>query len=131
MKIILQLKTILIKILDPLGANYYGYLAAVNGRNGRIFQTGISTFDDNSFDGKEYTKTISGDVNGYFSVGDTVTVKLGNSEKLFYDAWISINLLRSQNQNAIITSSRIVGNIKGCLGYWSGVGGDKKSIVIK
>lgn len=133
-------KTVWIKILDPAGVNYYRYATEVNGKHSA--QAEVSTFNDKAFEGKEYIKAIDsgmdneeqdmhGGVSGYFTVGDTITVKLGNTQKSYYDAWTTIDFKRTQNMNPFMNPTRIVGNIKGCLGYWSGIGGDKKSIVLK
>jgi hypothetical protein len=133
-------KTVWVKILDPLETNYYRYTSDVNGKHGP--QPEISTIGDKAFSGKEFTKAIDsglaneeqdmhGGVSGYFKVGDTITVKWANAEKTYYDVWTSIDFKRSQNQNPFMNPTRIVGNIQGCLGYWSGLGVDVKSIVLK
>lgn len=133
-------KTVCVKILDPDGINYYRYTSEVNKQHGP--QPEISTISDKAFNGKEYTKAIDsglaneeqdmhGGVSGYFTVGDTITVKWANVEKSYYDLWTTIDFKRSQNQNPFMNPTRIVGNINGCLGYWSGLGVDAKSIVLK
>jgi hypothetical protein len=133
-------KTVWVRILDPVGTNYYRYTSEVNRQHGT--QPDISTVSDKGFDGKEYKKAIDsglkneeqdlhGGVSGYFSIGDTITVKWANAEKSYYDAWATIDFKRSQNQNPFMNPTRVVGNIKGCLGYWSGLGVDAKSIVLK
>jgi len=133
-------KTVWIKILDPEVTNYYRYTSEVNGQHG--FQPEISTVSDKGFNGKEYQKAVDsglkneeqdmhGGVSGYYVIGDTVTVKWANAEKSYYNAWATIDFKRSQNQNPFMNPTRIVGNIKGCLGYWSGLGVDVKSIVLK
>jgi hypothetical protein len=133
-------KTVWVKISDPLAINYYRYTSEVNSQHGP--QPEISTISDKGFNGKEYTKAIDsglkneeqdmhGGVSGYFIIGDTVTVKWANAEKSYYDAWATIDFKRSQNQNPFMNPTRIVGNIKGCLGYWSGLGVDTKSIILK
>lgn len=133
-------KTVWVKILDPIGTNYYRYTSEVNGKHGA--QPEISTIIDKAFDGNEYTKAVDsgqdneeqdmhGGVSGYYKIGDTVTVKWANVEKSYYDAWTSIDFKRTQNQNPFMNPTRIVGNIKGCLGYWSGMGVDAKTIILK
>lgn len=133
-------KTVWVKILDPIETNYYRYTSEVNGKHGP--QPEISTISDKAFNGKEYSKAIDsglgnedqdmhGGVSGYFVIGDTITVKWANSEKSYYDAWTTIDFKRTQNQNPFMNPTRIVSNIKGCLGYWSGLGVDAKSIVLK
>lgn len=135
-----SLKTVWIKINDPLETNYYRYITEVNG--GHSVQAEMSTVNDNAFNGKEYVKAIDsglkneeqdmhGGVSGYFRVGDTITVKWANVEKSYYDTWTSIDFKRSQNQNPFMNPTRIVGNIDGCLGYWSGMGVNAKSIILK
>ncbi|NOU45668.1 MAG: DUF4249 domain-containing protein [Bacteroidales bacterium] len=133
-------KTVWVKISDPEVTNYYRYSSEVNGQHG--FQPEISTVSDKGFNGKDYQKAVDsglkneeqdmhGGVSGYYVIGDTVTVKWANAEKSYYDAWATIDFKRSQNQNPFMNPTRIVGNIKGCLGYWSGLGVDVKSIVLK
>ena len=133
-------KTVWVKILDPAGVNYYRYTSEVNRQHGP--QPEISTVSDKAFNGKEYTKAIDsglaneeqdmhGGVSGYFAIGDTVTVKWANAEKSYYDVWATIDFKRSQNQNPFMNPTHIVSNIKGCLGYWSGLGVDAKSIILK
>jgi hypothetical protein len=133
-------KMVWVKILDPVGVNYYRYTSEVNGQHGP--QPEISTISDKAFNGKEYTKAIDsglaneeqdmhGGVSGYFTVGDTITVKWANVEKSYYDVWATIDFKRTQNQNPFMNPTRIVGNIKGCLGYWSGLGVDSRSVILK
>jgi hypothetical protein len=133
-------KTVWVKILDPSEINYYRYTSEVNGKHGP--QPEISTISDKAFNGKDYTKAIDsglgneeqdmhGGVSGYFKIGDTITVKWANAEKSYYDAWATIDFKRSQDKNPFMNPTRIVGNINGCLGYWSGLGVDAKSIVLK
>ncbi len=133
-------KTVWIKILDPLEINYYRYTSEVNGQHGA--QPEISTVSDKGFNGKEYKKAIDsglaneeqdmhGGVSGYYTIGDTITVKWANVEKSNYDAWATIDFKRTQSKNPFMSPTRIVGNIKGCLGYWSGMGVCEKSIVLK
>jgi hypothetical protein len=133
-------KTVWVKILDPVETNYYRYTSEVNGQHGP--QPEVSTISDKAFDGNEYTKAVDsgldneeqdmhGGVSGYFKVGDTITVKWANVEKSYYDAWTTIDFKRTQNQNPFMNPTRIVGNIKGCLGYWSGMGVDAKTIILK
>ncbi|MFA6403099.1 MAG: DUF4249 domain-containing protein [Salinivirgaceae bacterium] len=133
-------KTVWVKILDPSITNYYRYTSEVNGQHGP--QPEISTVSDKSFNGKEYNKAIDsglaneeqdmhGGVSGYYVIGDTVTVKWANSEKSYYDVWTTIDFRRTQNQNPFMNPTCIVGNIKGCLGYWSGLGVCVKSVVLK
>lgn len=133
-------KTVWVKILDSQETNYYRYTSEVNGKHGP--QPEISTISDKAFNGLEYKKAIDsglkneeqdmhGGVSGYFSIGDTITVKWVNAEKSYYDAWTTIDFKRTQNENPFMNPTRIVGNIKGCLGYWSGLGVSSKSVVLK
>jgi hypothetical protein len=133
-------KTVWVKILDPIGANYYRYTSEVNGQHGP--QPEISTIIDKGFEGKEYKKAIDsglaneeqdmhGGVSGYFKVGDTITVKWANAEKSYYDVWTSIDFKRTQSKNPFMSPTRVVTNIKGALGYWSGLGVDVKSVILK
>lgn len=133
-------KTVWVKILDPQEINYYRYTSEVNGQHGS--QPEISTISDKAFNGREYKKAIDsglkneeqdmhGGVSGYFMTGDTITVKWVNAEKSYYDAWATIDFKRTQNENPFMNPTRIVGNIKGCLGYWSGLGVSVKSVVLK
>ena len=133
-------KTVWVKILDPIGANYYRYTSEVNGKHGP--QPEISTIIDKGFEGKEYKKAIDsglgneeqdmhGGVSGYFRVGDTIAVKWANAEKSYYDVWTTIDFKRTQSKNPFMSPTRIVSNIKGALGYWSGLGVDVKSIILK
>ena len=133
-------KTVWVSILDPIGTNYYRYTSEVNGERGP--QPEISTLTDKAFEGKEFTKAVDsgleneeedihGGVSGYFSLGDTITVYWINAEKSYYNIWTTIDFKRSQNQNPFLNPTRIVGNIDGCLGYWSGLGVDTKTIILE
>lgn len=133
-------KLVWVKIQDPVGINYYKYGSEVNGKHGP--QPEISTIIDDAFEGQEYSKSIDsgleneeddmhGGVSGYFITGDTVTVKWLNVEKSYYDIWTSIDYKRTQSMNPFMEPTRIVGNIDGALGYWSGIGGSAKTIVLK
>lgn len=133
-------KTVWVKIIDPLETNYYRYTSEINGQHSS--QPEISTINDRAFNGREYIKAIDsglkneeqdmhGTVSGYFMTGDTITVKWINAEKSYYDVWTTIDFKRSQNQNPFMNPTRIAGNIKGCLGYWSGLGVESKSIILK
>lgn len=135
-----SLKTVWVKILDPTETNYYRYTSEVNGEHGP--QPEISTISDKSFNGKEYIKAIDsglnneeqdlhGGVSGYFKTGDTITVKWANAEKSYYDAWTTIDFKRTQNKNPFLNPVRVVGNFDGAIGYWSGLGVDVKSIILK
>lgn len=135
-----DLKLVWVKIQDPVGINYYRYGSEINGKHGT--QPEISTISDNAFDGGEYSKSIDsglgneesdmhGSVSGYFVVGDTITVKWLNVEKSYYDFWTSVDYKRSQSMNPMMSPTRIVGNIDGALGYWSGIGASVKSIVLE
>jgi hypothetical protein len=129
-----------VKITDPVETNYYRYTSEVNGKHGP--QPEISTISDKAFNGKEYKKAVDsgleneeqdmhGGVSGYFKTGDTISVKWANAEKSYYDVWTTIDFRRTQNENPFMNPTRIVSNIKGGLGYWSGLGVDAKTIVLE
>jgi hypothetical protein len=135
-----SLKIIKVKIHDPVQKNYYRYSTEINGK--QTAQPEISTLNDAFFNGTDYIKAIDsglnneeqdihGGISGYFAVGDTITVNWANVDKPYYDFWTTVDFKRTQNKNPFMNPTRIVGNIKNCLGYWGGLNVDTKKVILK
>jgi hypothetical protein len=134
------LKIVKIKIADPIQKNYYRYSSEINGLE--VAEPEISTVNDAFFNGTVYIKAIDsglkneeqdihGEISGYFTIGDTITVNWSNVDKPYYDFWTTVDFKQTQNKNPFLSPTRIVGNIDGCLGYWGGMCIDSKKIVVK
>jgi hypothetical protein len=130
------------KITDPPGfGNYIRYFTRVN-REG--FYPGYnSVYDDQITDGITYDIQVDQGVSknevqnqgrnerGYFSKGDTVTLKHCNIDKATYDFWRTWEFSYQSVGNPFSSPGKVIGNISnGALGSFSGYAVQQKSMII-
>ncbi len=128
------------RIVDPpVFGDYIRYFTKVN--NG-IFLPGLnSVFDDQLVNGSTYTVDVYKGIDrntdidfeeyGYFSKGDTVTVKFSNINKATFDFWRTVEFSYSSIGNPFSSPTKIIGNISnGALGYFGGYANQFKTIII-
>lgn len=113
---------------DPAGVkNNYRYLASINGSG---YTPGFaSVVDDQFFDGKGFTFSLSNPTSGadeledgtfgLYTIGDSVSIKWCTIDNAHYDFWNSLEFSRA-NQGPFSTYTRIQSNIQGGLGIWGG-----------
>jgi hypothetical protein len=127
------------RVTDPPGlGNYIRYFTSVN--NG-LFLPGIaSVFDDQIVDGTTYELQVEQGVNrneeidfeeySFFNRGDTVTVKFTNIDKATFDFWRTMEFSYSSIGNPFSSPTKVIGNVKGALGYFGGYAVQYKSLII-
>jgi len=135
------LKLLKFKITDPAGEpNFYRFFS---NRNDEPFYPNpfFSVSDDVFFDGQEIAWTImrgqSSDEEwdpetfGYFTIGDTVTMKLCTIDKGHYDFWSTIETAQYSG-GPFASPVEIKTNINGGgLGIWGGYGAAYIEIVVE
>jgi len=127
------------KVTDPPGyGNYIRYFTKVN--NG-VFLPGLaSVFDDQIIDGTTYSIQIEQGVDrnqhwdlenySFFKKGDTVTVKFTNIDKATFDFWRTMEFSYQSIGNPFSSPTKVIGNVKGALGYFGGYAVQYKSLII-
>lgn len=131
---------LMIRIIDPpqLG-NYARYFTK---RNQEPFYPGIaSVADDQVTNGTIFDFQLDRGINkniqidyddyGYFSPGDTVTLKFCNIDEATFNFWHTWEYAWSNNGNPFSTPTIILGNVKGALGYWGGYAAQYKTVIIR
>lgn len=128
------------KVTDPKGfGNYIRYFTRVN--SGAYLAGANSVFDDQIVDGSTYEIQVDQGINrnnppdikdyGYFSKGDTVTVKFCNIDKATFDFWRTLEYSYQSIGNPFSSPTTILGNISnGGLGTFSGYAAQYKSLII-
>jgi hypothetical protein len=127
------------KVTDPPGyGNYIRYFTNVN--NGVFFPGLASVFDDQIIDGTTYNIQIEQGVDrnqhwdlenySFFKRGDTVTVKFTNIDKATYDFWRTMEFSYQSIGNPFSSPTKVIGNVKGALGYFGGYAVQYKSLII-
>lgn len=124
---------------DPPGfGNYIRYFTKVNSDN---FFPGLnSVFDDQIIDGKTYTVDVERGVNrnvkldmenySFFSRGDTITVKFANIDRATFDFWRTMEYSYSSIGNPFSSPTKVLGNVKGALGYFGGYAVQYKTLIV-
>ena len=127
------------RVTDPPGyGNYIRYFTKVNGS---IFLPGLaSVFDDQIIDGTTYDIQVEKGVDrnrkidlenySFFERGDTVTVKFTNIDKATYDFWRTMEFSYQSIGNPFSSPTKVIGNVKGALGYFGGYAVQYKSLII-
>ena len=127
------------RVTDPPGyGNYIRYFTKVNGS---IFFPGLaSVFDDQIIDGTTYDIQVEKGVDrnrkidlenySFFERGDTVTVKFTNIDKATYDFWRTMEFSYQSIGNPFSSPTKVIGNVKGALGYFGGYAVQYKSLII-
>jgi len=134
-----SLVVLMSRVTDPPGyGNYIRYFTKVNDS---LFFPGIaSVFDDQIVDGTTYDIQVEQGVNrnedidlenySFFHRGDTVTVKFTNIDKATFDFWRTMEFSYQSIGNPFSSPTKVLGNVKGALGYFGGYAVQYKSLVI-
>jgi hypothetical protein len=130
---------LIVRIIDPpdLG-NYARYFTK---RNSEPYYPGLTsvindeltngtTFDIGVDPGVNRNQKIDYETNGYFTRGDTVTMKFCNIDKATYDFWRTLDFAFSSTGNPFSSPTQILSNVKDALGYWGGYAVQYKTIII-
>jgi hypothetical protein len=117
------------RVTDPPGyGNYVRYFTQVSDS---AFYPGLaSVFDDQIIDGTTYDIQVEKGVNrnekidlenySFFARGDSVTVKFTNIDKATFDFWRTMEYNYSSIGNPFSSPTKVLGNVKGALGYFGG-----------
>ncbi|HEX6180172.1 MAG TPA: DUF4249 domain-containing protein [Chitinophagaceae bacterium] len=127
------------RVTDPPGfGNYIRYYTKVN--DSAFYPPPASVFDDQIIDGTTYVVEVEHGVdrNGeidfdtysFFERGDTVTLKFTNIDKATYDFWRTIEFSYGSIGNPFSSPTKVLGNVKGALGYFGGYAAQYRTIVI-
>jgi hypothetical protein len=127
------------RVTDPPGfGNYIRYFTKTNDS---LFLPGLaSVYDDQVIDGTTYELQVEQGVDrnqkidfenySFFKRGDTVTVKFTNIDKATYDFWRTMEFSYQSIGNPFSTPTKVLGNVKGALGYFGGYAVQYKSLII-
>ena len=127
------------RVTDPAGyGNYIRYFTKVGDS---VFLPGIaSVFDDQIVDGTTYDIQVEQGVDrnqsidlenySFFNRGDTITVKFTNIDKATFDFWRTMEFSYQSIGNPFSTPTKVLGNVKGALGYFGGYAVQYKSLII-
>ena len=130
---------VMVKATDPPGlGNYVRYFTKKN--SGPFLPGENSVYDDQVIDGSTYeirvdpgidrNNKISFDKN-YFHMGDTVTLKLCNIDKVTYKFWLTMEFAYQSIGNPFASPNKVLGNISnGALGAFTGYAAFYKTIII-
>jgi hypothetical protein len=125
-----ELRELRVFLSDPVEeVNFYRYLTKVNSEP---FIPGFnSVLEDVLFNGQSFefpmpkgeprNETIDPRLFGFYSNGDTTTVKWCSIDKEQYDFWNTLEF-NELNQGPFSSFTRIESNIEGGLGIWAGIG---------
>jgi hypothetical protein len=125
---------------DPAGlGNYIRYFTK---KDSEDFLPGEnSVFDDNIIDGTTYEVNIEPGINrnnripsdsNYFKRGDTVTVKLCNTDKATYTFWNTWEFAQQSIGNPFSQPNKVIGNVSnGALGAFCGYAAFYKTVIAK
>lgn len=118
--------------------NYYQILTRTGTESKQFLASYLGCIDDAVLDGRAEIPVYRGhhltnkDYTPYFSVNDTVSVKVARIDReafLFWNEYIKSQSL--SNNMFLSTSDNIPSNISGGLGYWCGYGATTAHFVIK
>lgn len=127
---------IMIKFTDkPDVDNFYRILTRTGNKTEKYIPAFLPNLDGRLVDGQSLTLTISNEKKGdilYFSVNDTVNLKLCTMDQTVFNFWNSLNseLLNTGNPFAS-ANFHVLTNVDGGLGIWAGYGVNTYRIVCK
>lgn len=124
---------------DPPGfGNYIRYYTKVN--DSMFLPAIASVFDDQIIDGTTYEVEVERGVDrnqeidlenySFFTRGDTVTLKFANIDKATYDFWRTMEFSYASIGNPFSSPTKVLGNVKGALGYFGGYAVQYRTIII-
>lgn len=115
------------QLFTRVGTKSIQYTAAYLGSiNDEVIDnhTEVTVYNGHRLDTKAYTP--------YFTVNDTVSVKLAQVTKEGYLFWDQYTKNQSLSSNMFLsTIADVPSNVKGALGYWNGYGAVEKHFIIK
>jgi hypothetical protein len=127
------------RVKDPPGfGNYIRYFNKVN--DSVFLPPPASVFDDQIIDGTTYEIEMEKGVDrneeidfenySFFTRGDTVTLKFTNIDKATYDFWRTMEFSYASIGNPFSSPTKVLGNVKGALGYFGGYAVQYKVLII-
>lgn len=115
------------QLFTRVGTKSIQYTAAYLGSiNDEVIDnhTEVTVYNGHRLDTKAYTP--------YFTINDTVSVKLAQVTKEGYLFWDQYTKNQSLSSNMFLsTIADVPSNVKGALGYWNGYGAVEKHFIIK
>ena len=128
-----------VNITDPVGPNFYRYFT--DDGTGRLTTSPFGSIsDDVFFDGLDFDFPLQrGAVRGaptdpstfgFFSTGDTTTVKWCTIDVDHYNFWLTYEF-NLNNQGPFASYTRVSHNIDGALGIFGGLAVDVKTLVVE
>ena len=128
------------KVTDPPGFGNYIRFFTRDNRTPEFHPGFASVFDDQIVDGTTYSIEVERGVNrneefdpmdySFFRKGDTVTVKFTNIDKATFDFWRTMEFSYQSIGNPFASPTKVLGNVKGALGYFGGYAVQYKSLII-
>jgi hypothetical protein len=125
----------------PAEKNYYRVLTKRSGIDVRYYSSMVMGIDDKFFSGEKFGFSLSegpefvlnSDVNEYYRLGDTVSIKFCTIDKEHYEFWNSFQDEVFNSANPFATSLTVIKtNVKGDgLGIWGGYGVSYYKYIIK
>lgn len=127
------------RVKDPAGfGNYIRYFNKVN--DSAFLPPPASVFDDQIVDGTTYdiemekgvdrNREIDFENYSFFKRGDTVTLKFTNIDKATFDFWRTMEFSYASIGNPFSSPTKVLGNVKGALGYFGGYAVQYRVLVI-
>lgn len=137
-----SLGSLFLEFTDPSEIkNYYRVLTRRQGKDPRYYSSTIMGIDDQFFNGQKFGFSIrkapetflSSDINEYYKLGDTVSIKFCTIDKEHYEFWSSFQDEVFNSSNPFATSLTVIkSNIEGDgLGIWGGYGVSHYSFIVK
>ena len=128
------------RVTDPPGFGNYIRFFTKDNRTPEFHPGFASVFDDQIVDGTTYSIEVERGVNrnqkfdamnySFFERGDTVTVKFTNIDRATFDFWRTMEFSYQSIGNPFSSPTKVLGNVKGALGYFGGYAVQYKSIII-
>lgn len=133
-----QVKLIIRATDKPGFGNYIRYFTSTNGER---FLPGLnSVFDDQVIDGTTYTFPVDRgfdknlpveDYEPFFYRGDTVTIKVGEIDRVTYDFWRTFEFSYQSVGNPFSSPVKVLSNISnGALGYFGGYAAQYRTLIV-
>ena len=117
--------------------NYYQLWVKTGGDSRQFLAAYLGSISDHSLNGYAETPVNQGHrfrykhYTPYFTVGDTVAVKLAQVDSLSHQYWSEYDKSITLSNNMMFPkSTNLPTNIRGGIGYWCGMGSTVKQVVI-
>ncbi len=127
------------RLTDPQGfGNYIRYFTRLN--KGNFLPGANSVFDDQIVDGTTYEVQVDQGINrndppkfenyGFFTRGDTITVKYCNIDRATFDFWRTLEFSYQSIGNPFSSPTSVLGNVEGALGAFCGYAADYRTLIV-